>query len=152
MNSKLLLSVFAASLTAAPLAAQTITFDFDSAPIHTSLPLSLSSDGVTAQLSATGQGFSIQPANSLGFTPVGFAGSCIYPNSINSSDLLISFSQSLTALSILYAPEEYACDSSARLRVTAFMDSTQVGTATMVADPPGTWPSATLSISPAAEF
>src|SRR5260221_6061780 len=145
MNSKLLLSVFAASLTVASLAAQTITFDFDSAPIHTSLPLSLSSDGVTAQLSATGQGFSIQPANSLGFTPVGFAGSCIYPNSINSADLVISFSQSLTALSILYAPEEYACDSAATWRVTAFMYSTQVGTATLVPGLPGASPPATWS-------
>lgn len=152
MNSKLALGAVVMVLGAFPLPAQSVLFDFDSAAAHSTLPLSLSSDGVTALFSGTGQGFSIQPANTLGFTPSGFSGNCLYPNSVFASDLQISFSQSLTALAILYAPEEYACDSSATLRVTAFMDSTEVGTATMVADPPGTWPSATLSINPAAPF
>ncbi len=130
--------------------AQTTLFDFDNVPAHTPLPFSLTLDGLVAQFSyssVTGQGFSIQPANTMGFTPAGFSGNCIYPDSINKADLLISFSESLEQLSILYAPQELACDSSATMRVTAFMDGTQVGTATMTADPPGTWPSATLAIS-----
>lgn len=126
--------------------AQTL-FDFENAPAHSPLPLSLTVDGITAQFSATGQGFSIQPAATMGFTPAGFSGNCIYPSSVFASDLDISFSESLSRLSILCAPQELACDSSARMRVTAFMDGTQVGTATMTADPPGTWPSATLAIS-----
>jgi hypothetical protein len=126
--------------------AQTL-FDFENAPVHSPLPLSLTLDEITAQFSATGQGFSIQPADTMGFTPAGFSGNCIYPSSVFASDLDISFSESLSRLSILYAPQELACDSSARMRVTAFMDSAQVGTATMTADPPGTWPSATLAIS-----
>ena len=124
-----------------------ILFDFDNAPLHSSLPLDLTVDGVTAHFSATGQGFSIQQANTLGFTPVGFSGYSIYPNSVFAADLLVGFSQPLTDFSILYAPEEYATDSSARMRVTAYMDGVLVGTNTTTADPPGTWPSATLSFS-----
>ena len=122
-------------------------FDFENATVHSPLPLSLTVDGITAQFSATGQGFSIQPADTMGFTPAGFSGNCIYPSSVFQSDLHIDFSEILSQLSILYAPQELACDSSARMRVTAFMDSTQVATATTTADPPGTWPSATLAIN-----
>ncbi len=132
--------------------AQSILYDFENASSHSPLPLSLTVDGLTAQFSATGQGFSIQPANTLGFTPAGFSGLCIYPDSVFAADLNISFSQTLSDFSILYAPEEYGCDSSALLRVSAYLDSTFVGTATMTADPPGTWPSATLSFSSAQSF
>src|SRR3974390_234751 len=82
--------------------AQSILFDFDTAPVYTSLPISLTVGGITAQFSATGQGYSIQPANSLGFTPAGFGGYCLYPNSIYAADLLVTFSTPLTAFSILY--------------------------------------------------
>lgn len=133
-------------------AAQAVLFDFDHAPAHTPLPLALTVDGVTARFSATGQGFSIQPANTMGFTPAGFSGNCIYPSSVFAADLLIGFSQVLTGLSVLYAPQELACDSSATMRVTAFRGTNSVGTATAMADPPGTWPSATLSITAALGF
>ena len=66
---------------------------------------------------------------------------------MTAADLLISFTQPLSDFSILYAPEEYACDSSALMRVTAYRNNVFVGTATMTADPPGTWPTATLGIS-----
>ena len=128
-----------------------VLFDFDSAPLLAPLPITLTVGGITAQFSATGQGFSIQLANTMGFTPAGFAGNCIYPSSIYASDLHISFSQPLTAFSILYAPEEYACDSSARMRVRAYMDGFEVGTTTTNAQP-GTWPSQTLAISPGRNF
>lgn len=123
-----------------------VLFDFDTAPIHSSLPLTLTSDGLTAQFTATGNGFSIQPADTLGFTPVGFSGLCIYPNSVFAADLLISFDQPLSDISILYAPEEYATDASATLKISAYLDSTLVGFATHNNEP-GTWPSGTLSFS-----
>jgi hypothetical protein len=131
--------------------AQDTLFDFENAPVHTSLPLQLSAGNVTAQLSATGQGFSIQPASSMGFTPLGFAGNCIYPNSVFGADLLVSFSVPVTDFSILYAPQELACDSSATMRVTAYMDGTMIGSATTNAQP-GTWPSETLRFSSAQSF
>ncbi len=143
--------ILLASLVFVRAHAQTILFDFENAPVHTSVPISLTMGGVTAQFSATGQGFSIQPANSLGFTPVGFSGNCIYPNSVFAADLLVSFSVPLTDFSILYAPEEYACDSSATMRVTAYLNGALVGTATTNAQA-GTWPTETLRFSSAQPF
>jgi hypothetical protein len=130
-----------------PTAAHAVLFDFDNAPIHTSLPLDLTVGGITAHFSATGQGFSIQPANTMGFTPAGFGGLCIYPNSIYLSDLLVGFSQTLTDFSIMYSPQELGCDDSATMRVTAYMNNTYVGTNTTTAYPPGTWPTGTLTFS-----
>ncbi len=83
---------------------------------------------------------------------MGFSGLSIFPNSINASDLSVGFSQTLTDFSILYAPEEYATDSSATMRVTSYMNGAFVGTNTTTASPPGTWPSATLSFSSAQPF
>jgi hypothetical protein len=146
------LVILAATLLAAPPAARCTTFTLDDAPLHTPLPVGLTVDGITATFSATGQGFSIQEAGVLGFTPAGFSGYCIYPSSVYSADLLVGFSRALADFSILYAPEEYACDSSARMRVTAYMDGALVGTSTATADPPGTWPTATLAFSSSQGF
>jgi hypothetical protein len=127
-------------------------FDFDSAPIHSSLPIDVTVGNVTAHFSATGQGFSIQPANTMGFTPAGFGGLCIYPNSIYLADLLVGFSVPVTDFSILYAPQELGCDDSAIMRVTAYQDGALRGTATTTAPAPGTWPTGTLSYSSPAGF
>src|SRR5512138_3535511 len=80
---------------AAPARAQSVLFDFDAGPIHAPLPLDQSAGGITAHLSATGDGYSIQPADTLGFTPAGFAGLCIYPSGVFASDLLIAFDRPL---------------------------------------------------------
>jgi len=122
-------------------------FDFDNAPVHTSLPVSVSADGVTAFLSATGGGFSIQPANSLGFTPAGFGGLCIYPNSVFPADLVIDFDATLSDFSVLYSPQELGCDNSATMRATAFMNNQFVATNTATVPAPGTWPTGRLSLS-----
>ena len=127
--------------------AQRVLFDFDGTPAHSPLPVTITAGGVTANLTGTGQSFSIQSADVLGFTPYGFGGNCVYPDSVFAADLLISFSQPVTDFSILYAPEEYACDSSARMKVTASWGGRTIGTATATADPPGTWPTATLSFT-----
>ncbi len=133
---------------AATAQAQTVVlFDFDNAPIHTSLPVNVSAGGVTAFLSATGSGFSIQPANTMGFTPAGFGGLCIYPNSVFAADLLVSFSQVITGFSIMFAPQELGCDDTATMKVTAFMNAAEVGSNTGHAAQPGTWPTGTLSYS-----
>jgi len=126
-----------------------VLFDFNDAPFHGPLPLDLTAGGITAHFSATGQGVSIQdPATSIGVIPAGFTGHCISPNSIYAADLLVGFgSTTLTDFSILYAPQELATDSSATMRVTAYLNGIFVGTATATASPPGTWPSATLAIS-----
>jgi hypothetical protein len=128
-------------------AAQSVLFDFDGAPPGASLPIELTVGGLTARFSATGQGFSFQSADVLGFTPAGFGGLCIYPNSIDAADLLVSFSQAIQDLSILYAPEEYGCDSSALMRVTGYLNGAFVATNTTTAPNPGTWPTGVLTLS-----
>lgn len=130
---------------------QVILYDFENAPLHVSLPLLISAGGVTAQFSDTGSGFSVQPANTLGFTPVGFSGRCLYPNSIYAADLVVSFSTPVSSFSILYAPEEYACDSSATMKVTAYSNGVPVGAAITNAQA-GTWPTERLAITNALGF
>ncbi len=132
--------------------AQVVLFDFDSAPLHASLPIDQSAGGITAHLSATGQGYSIQEANVLGFTPPGFAGLIIYPNSIYLADLLIRFDQALSDFSIMYSCNEIGCDDAATMRVTAYMNGSYVGTNTRTATYPGTWPVDTLRCSFAQGF
>jgi hypothetical protein len=80
------------------------------------LPLDQISGGITAHFTADAAGYSIQRADALGFTPAGFSGYCLYPNSVFKSDLFISFSQPLKDIGLLYAPEEYATDSSCTMR------------------------------------
>jgi len=124
--------------------AQTVLFDFDNAPLYSSLPIYQTAGGITAHLSATGQGYSIQNANVLGFTPPGFAGRIIYPNSIYLADLLIHFNQTLTDFSIMYCCQELGCDDAATMKVTAYMNGVYVGFNTRTATFPGTWPVDTL--------
>ncbi len=143
----ILIALIEANFVDTSAVAQSVLFDFDAAPIHTPLPIDLTAGGITAHFSATGQGYSIQAANTLGFTPAGFSGNCLYPSSVFASDLVISFSKALTNFSILYSPQELGCDDSARLKVTVFMDGTPVGTNTVTASSPGTWPSETLGIA-----
>jgi hypothetical protein len=124
--------------------AQAVLFDFDNAPLYTSLPIYQTAGGITARLSATGQGYSIQNANVIGFTPPGFSGRIIYPNSINLADLLVHFNQTLTDFSIMYCVQELGCDNSATMKVTAYMNGIYVGFSTRTATFPGTWPVDTL--------
>ncbi len=149
-NMKMRNLVVLVGLLTAPAGAQSVLFDFDTAPLHASLPVDLTVGGITAHLSSTGLGgYSIQPANTMGFTPAGFGGYCLYPSSISSADLNIGFSSPILDFSILYAPQELGCDSSATLRVTAYLNGTLVGTATTNATLlcPCTWQSQTLGFA-----
>ncbi len=137
------LSVFSGAL-AISASAQNLLFDFNNAPLHSPFPVDVTVGGVTAHLSGTGQSYSIQDT-SAPVVPIGFTGRFIYPSSVFPADLLISFDHTLTAFSILYAPQELACDDSATMRVTASRNGTFVGTNTHTAANPGTWPVDTLS-------
>ncbi len=130
----------------------TAVFTFDDAPVHTSIPVSLSNNGLGAQVSGTGGSFSIQPANTLGLTPAGFGGLCLYPNSVFGGDLLVSFSRPLTGFSIMYCALELGCDDSSTMRVTGYMSGEFVATDTTTAPVPGTYPTGTLSLVSAAPF
>jgi hypothetical protein len=140
---------FTAYVVPAPRAA---IFDLDNAPAHTPLPIDLSDNGLSVHLSATGAGFSIQPADTMGFTPAGFGGLCTYPNSVFPADLTVDFSNRVTHFSVLYSPQELACDDSAHMRATAFAGGAQVGTQVATAAVPGTWPTQRLAITVAGGF
>ena len=127
--------------------AQLVLFDFDNAPLYTSLPIYQTAGGITAHLSATGSGYSIQNANVLGFTPPGFAGRIIDPSSINLADLLVHFDHTITDFSIMCCTQELACDDAATVRVTAFLNGTVIGHTDRMATCPCTWPVDTLMCS-----
>jgi hypothetical protein len=129
---------------ASPVSAQEVLFDFDNAPLYSNLPIFQTAGGITAHLSATGQGYSIQNANVLGFTPPGFSGHILYPNSINISDIRIQFDHTLTDFSIMYACQELGCDDAATMRVTAYLNGSYVGYVDHTCGHPGTWPVDTL--------
>lgn len=145
-----ILAAFAALSSGA--SASPVLFDFDSSPKYTPLPIEVTVGGITAHLSATGEGFSVQAADTLGFTPAGFGGNCIYPSSVFQADLIISFSTQLSDFSIMFSTEEYGSDSAATMRATGFRNGVNVGTNTAMAPNPGTWPVGTLTLSSATAF
>ncbi len=129
--------------------AGTAVFNFDDAPQYTSLPLDLTSAGETAHLTG---GYSIQAANALGFTPAGFSGRCVYPNSVFAADLQVDFSRPVTHFSIMYSPAEIGCDTSATMRATGYRNGVFVATGTATSPTPGTWPTGTLTLTSAQPF
>jgi hypothetical protein len=128
------------------ISAQSVLFDFNNVPIHSPLPINLTVSGISAHFSATGQGYSIQD-NSAPVVPLGFTGHFIYPSSVFLADLLISFDTRISDFSIMYSCQELGCDDAARMRVTAFLKGSFIGTNTKIASNPGTWPVDTLRCS-----
>ena len=130
-----------------------VLFNFDDAPFMSPLPMYVSSGGITAYLSATGQGYSIQSFGTVGIAPVGMGGRYIFPSSVYLSDLIISFSETITDFSIMYSPQELETDSSCRMRATAFMGSSFVATNTFqITTEPYLWPTGTLTVGSSAGF
>jgi len=128
---KALLLVLALGFTISEAGAQSIVFNLDNASVSSSFPVDVTVSDVTLHLSSSGiGGYSMQPADVLGFKPQGFEGLCIYPSSVFAADLHIAFSTAMTSFSIVYAPQELGCDASATLRVNAYMKGISVGTTT----------------------
>jgi hypothetical protein len=149
MLRKTIYAILASAVICAQAHAGMVLFDFNDPSLrHAPLPIDLTVSGLTAHLSGTGDGYSIQQLgiDTNNIIPAGFTGNALYPSGVNTGDLLVGFSQTLTDFSILYAPDQIQTDSGATLRVTAFFDGSFVGTNTDTA-PSGTWPSSTLSFS-----
>lgn len=125
------------------------TFDFDGATPGSGLPQWFTAGGIGATFSG---GYSVQPVGTLGIAPLGMSGYYLYPSSVFPSDLVIDFDLPVVDFSLLFAPDELACDTSATLRATASYGGTFVATATATAPVPGTYPSGTLSLVSAAPF
>ena len=121
-----------------------VNFNFDTTSAGTTAPFSVTKSKIRADFTGGMYGYSVQSASVLGFTPQGFSGNCLYPNTVYASDVGIAFSKPLTAITMKFSPEEYATDSSATMQVSAYLGTTFVGSATAVAPIPGTWPTGTL--------
>jgi hypothetical protein len=139
--------------------AYAVLFDLESIPIHTPLPTSQAVDGLVAVFSG---GYSIQDINLvILMTPTGFSGHGLSPNSVFKADLMGAFKDQATmnpalvdSASILVAPQELACDSSATMRITAYLGSTLVATKTQTAPQQDVymWPTIDLGIAPGLPF
>jgi hypothetical protein len=148
-----LLAIVAAFVAATAASAQTVTFDFDGGPPNTGTPLDQISGGITAHFShESAYPYAIWPCNVWGFTPVGFSGYTLWPATVYRSDLYIDFSTAITSVSLMYAPEEYATDSSAMMRISGYSGGTMVGTNTHTNPNPGTWPTDTLALASGQPF
>jgi hypothetical protein len=154
-----LLALVACGVGGQPAFAQPVLFDFDEpALLHSSVPFDIVREGLTAHLSATGDGYSVQdPMQTILMLPTGFAGYALNPNGVFLADLLVRFDVALSDFSIKVAPQELACDTTATLRVTGYLGTTFVATATVFAapadpPPPYMWSSSTLSLSSSKVF
>jgi hypothetical protein len=129
--------------------ARAVLFDFDNGPLHAPTPLDQTVGDLTAHFSDQFYGYSIQvPSQSLGVTPAGFSGYALVPSSVFKCDLYIDFSTPLSEISMLYAPHELDCDSSATLRISVYNGANLIGTqTTTVPQPGGVWPTGTLAYS-----
>jgi hypothetical protein len=136
--------------------AQSVLFDFENAPPNHAVPFNLTVGGITASFSKTGLGgFYVDlPQNTIGVLPAGFSGLCLNPTSTSGAELDIGFSVPLTDFAILYAAQELACDQSATMKVTAYLNGALAGSATTNATAlcPCTWQSQTLAFSSAQGF
>jgi flagellar hook capping protein FlgD/List-Bact-rpt repeat protein len=119
------------------------TFDFDNGSAGSSLPLDFTANGVGAHIEG---GYSVQPCGTLGIAPAGMSGLYLYPGSVFPSDLVITFASVLSDFSLLYAPVEIACDNSATIRTTGYLNHVFVATSTTTAPVPGTYPTGTASL------
>lgn len=151
MVTRQLLTALVAGALVSPALAQSVMFNFDNVPAHTPLPIDVTVDGITAHLSYQFYGYSIQRADTY-YKPNGFDGNCVFPNTVFRDDLYVSFSQPLSEFSLIYSPHELACSSSARMKVTAYLDNTLVGSSTTTAPGPGTWPTGQLVFNSASPF
>jgi hypothetical protein len=112
-------------------AAQTVTFDFDTAtPTLTTfqnLPLDQTIGGVSARFSAVSGGFSVQSEASTGYRLSQFSGHYLFPNTTRGSALRIQFSQELTAITLTFATTDYLPAAPNPVVLTAF-SATPAGT------------------------
>ena len=84
--------------------------------------------------------------------PSGFTGNWIYPSSVSPADLLISFSQTITDFSVLFATWDLTYDTTATMQVTAYQGTTLIGSNTAQGDPGLPYPVGTLTFSAAQGF
>lgn len=125
------------------------TFTFDNAPAYTTLPVSLSANGITAQFSGyspSGGTFAIWPFDTWGISPDGFSGLSLFPTTVFGADLIAEFSAPAAEFSMMYSPQEIGCDDSATIRATGYRNGVLVATNTATVPVPGSYPTGTITL------
>jgi hypothetical protein len=133
-----------------------VLFDFETG-MGATTTFNQTVDGLKAIFSSSTPplNYYIQPATTItGFpAPVGFTGNALVPTQSSlASDLLISFDHPLSDISIMYAVDNVNANGNPTLRLTAYSGLTWVGDTTATSTMGGTWPSATLALSPVGMF
>jgi len=143
-------------------AAQTVTFDFDTGTpplfVGQGLPLDQTSAGVTAHFSSpVGGGYSVQTDTSTGYRLSQFSGHYLWPNALDTKFLDIQFSQQLTSITLTFATADFQqVEVPTTIQLTAYVDSTgapAVGSVTAHGTYAGdTMPMGTLTFSSTVPF
>lgn len=143
---------------------QNVLFDFNNGPEYTGTPLYQHAGNILAKFDgSTAVAYSIQnTANVIGVLPTGFSGLGLCPDSVFGADLYVSFYDDtfglpldVSAVSILVAPQELACDSSSTMQIRAYEGTNLVGSNTAKAPSDlntYTWPTITLGFSSTVPF
>jgi hypothetical protein len=157
----LFLAVLGISLSC-PVAAQTVTFDFDTGTpalfIGQGLPLDQTSLGITAHFSSPlGSGFSVQTDATTTYRLSQFSGHYLWPNGLDTRFLDIQFSQQLTSITLTFATADFQqVEVPTTIQLTAYVDSTgtaAVGSVTAHGAYAGdTMPMGTLTFSSSVPF
>jgi hypothetical protein len=134
-------AVVAASAVAAPAAAQ--TYNFDAIAEGTATPLSITNGGVTATFSSPADPGAFEVLTNDGFFSPALSGNVLY-RPAGASDLRIGFSETLGALSLVFAS-----NFAPSVTLQAFFGATLVGSVSAAGTaPPGfAFPEGTLSLS-----
>lgn len=107
-------------------AAQTVTFDFDTAtPVLAtgqSLPLDQSIGGVTARF---GGPFSVQTDGTAGIHLAAFSGKYLYPSTLTIDKLTIGFGRRLSGITLTFATADFQqAEVPTTIQLTAYLGST----------------------------
>ncbi len=113
-------------------AAQTVTFDFDTATpalgTGQNVPFDQTAGGLTAHFSSPSipaPAFSIQTDVSTGWRLSQFSGPYVYDNNVNANALDIKFSQPVTSISFVFATADFQqVEVPTSVQLTAYVDST----------------------------
>jgi hypothetical protein len=116
--------------TAYVAAAQTVTFDFDTAtPILSNgqnTPFDQTSGGISAHFSSpSGAAFSVQSDGSTGWRMSRFSGKYISDNNLNKNLLDIKFGQPISRITLTFATADFhQVEVPTTIQLTAYVDST----------------------------
>ena len=151
MNRQILVLLAAAGLCG-PTRAQSVLFDFDTAPAHSPLPIDLTVGGITAHFVRHRTGVLDPAGRHPGLHARRFRRQLHLPQQRVRGRPPDRLLETVTDFSILYAPRGTGLRFVGDEAGNRLHERVVRGNETMIADPPGTWPTATLGFSSISGF